>query len=557
MSAAHAERDAGGAIWAPLRVGAFRNLWLANLASNFGYLIQGVGAGWMMTLLTPNPAMVALVQTSMQLPILVFALLAGALADLIDHRKVLIAAQVWMLGVALVLATLGYMGLVTPWLLLGFTFLLGMGMAVNGPTMQATVRGLVPANLLAAAITLNAVSFNLARATGPAIGGGIVSAAGPEAAFLVNALTYLPLLLVLLLWRRPARAGGLPRERVLPAMLTGLRYVGQTPAIWHTMGRGALFGFAATSIMALMPLVAKDALNGGPSAFGGLLGAFGVGALGGAFAIQPIRQRLGVERSAAVMAGLFGGALIAVGLMPSWTTAILALLVMGACWLGSLSSFNVGVQMSSAFWVQARVLSVYQMVLFGGMALGSWVWGEVAGAYGVLTALVAAGCVMLGQLLLQPFLTLPSDQAPDMRPANRREALVTEVPVPAGEGPVMIQVEYRVVADNVPAFLAAMDEFGHQRRRNGALRWRLFQDVSDADHWIETFLVADWLDQRRLLDRTTTADLAIEAEALRYHEGNGEGDGPIVRRMIARRRDSRYALTEEERGDERAAADDA
>ena len=540
----------GGAVWAPLRVGPFRNLWLANLASNFGYLIQGVGAGWLMTLLTPDPAMVALVQTSMQLPILVFALLAGALADLIDHRKVLLAAQVWMLGNALALATLGYIGLVTPSLLLGFTFLLGMGMAVNGPTMQATVRGLVPANMLAAAITMNAVSFNLARASGPAIGGAIVSVAGPQAAFLVNAMSYLPLLLVLLLWRRPVRTFNLPRERVLPAMLTGLRYVGQTPPIWHTMVRGALFGFAATSIMALMPLVAKDALNGGPSAFGGLLGAFGVGALVGAFTVQPLRQRLGVEHSATIMAGLFGGALIAIGLMPGWITVILALFVMGGCWLGSLSSFNAGVQMSSAFWVQARVLSVYQMVLFGGMALGSWIWGEVAGSYGVLTALIAAGCVMLGQLLLQPFLTLPSDQAPDMRPANRRETLVTEVPVPAGEGPVMIQVEYNVKADNVPAFLTAMDELGHQRRRNGALRWRLFQDVSDADHWIETFLVADWLDQRRLLDRTTTADLLIEAEALRHHEG----DEPVVRRMIARRRDSRFELTEEERGDERAAA---
>ena len=190
------------------------------------------------------------------------------------------------------------------------------------------------------------------------------------------------------------------------------------------------------------------------------------------------------------------------------------------------------------------MLAVYQMVLFGGMALGSWLWGLGAELYGVLPALLAAGSVMLGQLLLQPLLALPSGRPPDMRPAGRREGFTPEVPVAEGEGPVMLQVEYRIAPDDAPAFLAAMDDLGHQRRRNGALRWRLFQDVADAGHWIETFLVSDWLDQRRLLERTTTEDLATQKRAFAFHRGSGP---PLIRRMIARRQDSRFVIAPEER----------
>ena len=285
----------GGGILAPLRVPMFRAVWGANLIGSTGWLVQGVGAAWLMTTLAGTPDMVALVQTATMAPILLFALFAGALADLWDRRWVLLVAQLWVAVAAFGLAGISAAGLLTPTVLLLFTFLIGTGAALNGPAWQAVVRELVPGEQLAAAVTLNAIGFNLARALGPAVGGAVVATFGTEAAFLLNGIAALALVAVLLFWRRQLPKDDLPRERLGSAVATGLRYVGETAALRGVLTRAAVFGIAASAGLALLPLIARDRLGGGPVIYGLLLGAFGVGALLGAFLIHPLRQRRGAE----------------------------------------------------------------------------------------------------------------------------------------------------------------------------------------------------------------------------------------------------------------------
>jgi len=523
-----------------LRLPLFRTIWLANLIGSIGWTVQGVGAAWLMTSLSGSPDMVALVQTATLVPILLFALLAGALADLWDRRRVLMLAQLWVSLVSTALAVSSAAGLVGPIVLLLFTFLIGVGAALNGPAWQAAVREIVPRPELAAAVTLNAIGFNLARALGPAIGGVVVAAYGAEAAFAVNTLAALALAVVLLFWRRAPAKDELPRERLSSAVVTGLRYVRQTSAIRAILARGAVFGFAASAALALLPLIARDRLGGGPAIYGLLLAAFGIGALLGAFLVHPVRQRRGAEFVITLLSAAGGLAFLGIGLGSSWFLAVVpALAVAGTAWLGSFSTFNISVQMSTAFWVQARVLALYQTVIFGSMALGSWAWGEIAGRTSLEAAYLLAGGMLLAGILLHWWLPAPSGEAPDLQPAPRPEPLPTVQAASAEEEPVMVQIEYQIGATDAPAFVAAMDEVGHLRRRNGALRWRLFQDVEDGEHWIEAYVLADWLEHRRLRSRMTVADATLEARAVAYHKG----DGPPVRRyMIARRHDSRYLL---------------
>jgi MFS family permease len=532
-------------ILAPLRLPLFRSIWLANLVGSTGWLVQGVGAGWLMTTLSGTPEMVALVQTATQAPILLFALLAGALADLWDRRLVLLVAQLWVSAVSAGLAVMSGLGLTTPMILLLFTFLIGTGAALNGPAWQAVVREIVPKEQLAAAVTLNAIGFNLARALGPAVGGAVVAAYGTEAAFGVNAAGALALVVVLLAWRRELPPDDLPRERLGSAVVTGLRYVGETPAIGAVLARGAVFGFAASAALALLPLVARDRLGGGPVVYGVLLGAFGIGALLGAFLVHPLRQRRGAEFVITALGAMGGIAFIGLGLFPTSLPAVLvALALVGTSWLGSFSTFNIAVQMSTAFWVQARVLALYQTIVFGTMALGSWIWGELAGSAGLEAAHLAAGGLLLLGLTLHWWVPAPVDEAPDLQPAHPPEPLPS-LPDAVDSGPVMVQVEYAVGPADAPAFVADMDEVGHLRRRNGALRWRLFQDVADDTRWIEAFVLADWIEHQRLRRRMTRADAALEARAVSYHRG---AEPPVRRYMVARRHDSRYLLDAAEEG---------
>nr|WP_235534977.1 MFS transporter [Sphingomonas sp. Leaf339] len=501
------------------------------MASNFGGLIQSVGASWMMTSLAPSPQLVALVQASTTLPIMLFSLWAGAVADNLDRRIVMLGAQSFMLLVSVALAICGWVGVLSPILLLVFTFLIGCGTAVNGPAWQASVGDMVPRPSLPGAVALNSMGFNIARSLGPAIGGVIVAAAGAAAAFAVNAVSYLGLIAVLARWRPDLPPRLLPRETLGVAMAAGVRYVAMSPNIRIVLLRAALFGTAASAIPALMPLVARTLITGGPLTYGLLLGAFGVGAVGGALSSGELRRRCSIEwivRIASVALAA-GGATTA--LSHTLILTLPALMLAGAGWVLALSTFNVTVQMAAPRWVVARALALYQMAAFGGMAGGSWIFGVVAEDHGVAVALGAAALVQTAGALVGLVLPLPQIGDLNLDPLNRWSEPDTAVPVESRSGPIVVTIEYRITTGDIVAFLNAMNERGRIRRRDGARHWTLLRDLGEPDLWIERYHVATWLDYIRHNQRRTHADVENSTIILALHAGP---DAPRVHRMIER-----------------------
>ncbi|TPE51389.1 MFS transporter [Amaricoccus solimangrovi] len=515
----------------PFRHPTFREIWMASLVSNLGGLIQTVGAAWMMTSLTSQADMVALVQASTTLPIMVFSLTAGAIADNFDRRGVMIIAQVFMCLVSLGLAAVAWVDGLTPWLLLGFTFLIGAGTALNNPAWQASVGDLVPRADLPAAVVLNSVGFNITRSVGPAIGGAIVAAGGGAAAFAANALSYFPLLLVLARWKPRRERNTLPRETIGMAMGAGLRYVAMSPNIGKVLLRGFVFGLGAISVQALLPVVARDLVAGGPLTYGLLLGAFGVGALGGAYLAAPLRARLSSE--AIVRLGFLAFAICAavVGLSRmSWLTG-LGLLLGGASWVLSLSTFNVTVQLSTPRWVVARALALYQTATFGGMAIGSWIWGVLAERTDPTTALLAtAGALLAGGAIGFRF-RLPDRAELNLDPLNRWRMPEIEIDLKPRSGPMAIVIEYIIRPEDEADFLDAMIDRRRIRRRDGARHWTLMRDIGDARVWIETYQTPTWIEYMRHNQRITHADAVIGERLRALHAGEAP---PRVRRMVVR-----------------------
>lgn len=519
-----------GAIDSPLRLPLFRAIWIASLCSNFGGLIQSVGASWMMTGLGATPQMIALVSASTTLPIMLLALWAGAVADNLDRRRVLLGAQIFMLAVSALLALGTWAGLVTPWLLLAATFLIGCGTAINGPAWQASVGDMVPRAVLPNAVAYNSMGFNIARSTGPAIGGAIVAAAGAATAFLINAVSYVGLIVVLWRWRPELPPRRLPRERLGVAMAAGIRYVRLSPPIRIVLLRAALFGVAASALSALMPLVARDLIGGGPVTFGLLLGAFGVGAVGGALIGGRLRGSFSLEAIVRLAAlGLALGAFAtALGVL---ALALPALVLAGAGWVMALSNFNVSVQMASPRWVVARAIALYQMAAFGGMAAGSWLFGSIASTHGVAEALVVAGVLQLLSIVAGLFLPLPAISELNLDPQDEWAEPQTAVPVEARSGPIVITVEHRIAEADINAFLAVMSERRRIRRRDGARDWNLLRDLGEPTLWVERYHFATWLDYVRHNERRTQADRA-NSEAL--HRLWIDGTRPVIHRRIER-----------------------
>ena len=525
----------------PWRIPIFRMVWIASAVSNFGTMIQSVGASWMMISLSGSAVHVALVQSSTTLPIMLLALLAGAIADNLDRRLIMIAAQCLMLLASAALAICAASGLLTPWLLLAFTFLIGCGTAFYGPAWQASVGDMVPRPALPGAIALNSLGFNIARSLGPAVGGLIVAAAGAAMAFLANALSYVGLIAVLLRWRPQGQSRLLPRETLGMAIGTGVRYVSQSPNLRIILGRGTLFGLAAASNTSMMPLVARDLLAGGALTFGFLLGAFGVGSVVGALSSRWMRQNLTTEwivRGATLLLVFSAAATSASRLLP---LTMIALFFSGAGWVTALSTLNASVQMGSPRWVVARALSLYQVFTFGAMAIGSWGFGLLAEYRGVsLALLVASGLYLVGVLVgfAKP---LPEVKDLNFDLLGRWTEPETAVPVEARSGPIVVTLEYRIPPDRTVAFLNIMDERRRIRRRDGARQWRLLRDLADESVWMERYQVPTWLDYVRHNQRRTHADALVSDRIRDLHQGNWP---PIVRRMIERQTGSMPAAPE-------------
>lgn len=518
--------------FSPLRNPDYRSLWVAIMVSNLGGLIQTVGAGWLMTSLTQSQDMIALVQSSNTLPIMALSMFGGALADSYDRRRLMIGAQTFMVAVSAALALAAWMGLLTPWMLLGFTFLIGAGTALNNPAWQASVGDIVGRADLPAAVSLNSMGFNLMRSVGPALGGLIVAAFGAAAAFGVNALSYLPLVGALVRWR-PASGEGprLPREPLGAALGAGLRYVAMSPGLMRVMARAGLFGLAASSVLALLPIVARNLLGGTALTYGILLGAFGIGAIGGV-ALNP-RVRAAHSNEMVVRGAFLAFAVGALGLGLSRQLAlsVLSLFLAGSAWVLALSLFNVSVQLSSPRWVVGRALSLYQTAVFGGMAGGSWLWGLLSEHYSATVAFAgSAGFLVLGAVAgrwlgLSEFAELDLDPLGQFREPEVRFDLRSQ------SGPIKIMIDYVIATDDIGEFLDAMQARRIVRVRDGARRWALLRDLENPETWTESYQVATWVEYLRHHERRTKADAASYERLRRLHRGPGD---PRVRRMIER-----------------------
>lgn len=515
---------------APFRHRIFRWVWIATLASSFGGMIQGVGAAWMMVALGASAQMVTLVQASITLPIVILALVAGALADAFDRRKLMLVAQVFMFAVSAALAACVYLDLITPWLLLLFTFLIGCGAALNAPAWQASVGAMVPRADIPSAVTLNSMGFNLARSVGPAIGGLIVAAASAAAAFTINAASYLGLIIVLARWRPRPEERLLPRERLGSAIMAGIRYVSMSPSISSTLVRGFVTGLGASAVSALSPLIARDLIGGGPAIYGLLLGAFGVGAVGGA--LWSHRLRIAYSNELIVRFALLGSALgMVIAALSVWLALTMAAMVLcGLGWVLIVSLLNATVQMSAPRWVVARALSLYQMATFSGMAGGAGLWGHVTERSSLTTALLAGAAVQLGCILLGRWFRLPETEEMNLDLLGFSEP-DTVVPVRGRTGPVVVTIEYRIAQADAYAFLGAMAERKVIRRRNGARRWSLLRDLADPEVWIERYHSPTWTEYLRHNRRFTHDDALVGDEIKALHRGPG---APPVRRMIER-----------------------
>ena len=516
---------------APFKHETFRTIWIASLSSNFGSLIQAVGAAWMMTTISNSVDMVALVQASTALPIMLFSLVSGALADNFNRRRVMLVAQSFMLGVSVLLTIFAYFSLITPWLLLTFTFLLGCGTALNNPSWQASVGDMVPRENLPEAVALNSMGFNLTRSVGPAIGGLIVAVAGAAAAFAVNAVSYLPLIFALLRWQPQYPPNPLPREALGRAVSAGLRYVAMSPNIGKVVFRGFVFGFSASAVLALLPLVARDLVGGGPLVYGTMLGSFGIGAIGGALLSARLREFLTSEAIVRIAFAGFAVSATIAALSPSAWTTNAGLLSAGACWVLALSLFNVTVQLSTPRWVVGRALSLYQTTTFGGIAGGSWLWGVAAAEYGADKALLASSVVMLLGAVIGLRYALPEFKTLNLDPLNRFSEPLLALDLKPRSGPIVIMIDYVIAEEDVPEFLAVMADRRRVRIRDGAGHWALMRDLENPEIWTESYHTPTWVEYVRHNQRRTQADAAIGDRIRALHRGVTD---PRVHRMIER-----------------------
>ncbi|MDR3684927.1 MAG: MFS transporter, partial [Geothrix sp.] len=518
--------------FAPLRSRLFLAIWIAAMASNVGTWVQSVGEKWLMSELSRSPLLMSLIETGATLPMLILSMPGGAIADIVDRRRLLLLTQGWMLLAASAMAILSALHLVTPGLLITMSLLLGVGAALNAPAWQASVPDLVPKDQIAAGVALNSAGFNVSRAIGPALGGLVVGWLGATWAFALNAVSFIGVLVVLKGWKRQPVTTDLPAERFAAAMKVGLRYTRHRRALQVILLRGGGFVFFGGPIFSLLPTLAIHHLHLGSTGFGLLLGCIGAGAVGATLVLPALRARISPNALLAIATSTFAAGLLVLAFVVRTVPVALALLVCGAGWLSVLSTCNTGVQLSVPSWVRARALGVYITVWGGAMASGAAFWGLVGERWGIHVAFAAAGIGMLSMLALTARLKIQALEEPmDLSP-HRLEPHSPQ-PIHPDEGPILTVLVYLVPEARKTAFQEAMREVRRIRIRDGAVRWSLFQDLSSPEpglfRFSESFLSSSWGEHLRQHHRATMEDRAMFRRAY----GLSVDGRPRIRHMVA------------------------
>ena len=518
--------------WRPLRHAVFRWLWIATFISNIGNWMQDVGGAWLMTTLSPSPVMVALVQVATSLPMVLFALPAGVLADVIDRRHLLLVTQSWLCLTAAGYGAAVWLGVMTPWLLLSLTGVMSLGLAFNSPARRAITAELVPREDLSGAISLKTASVNAARALGPVLGGFLMATLGPAVLFLLNAVSFLGVIVVFYVWRRPQRRTRLPAEHFWGALQAGLRYVWHAPAMWSVMARAGAFTLCGSALWAMLPLVVREHLEQGATGYGLVLGCFGLGASLSTFVLPRLQPHWPREYLVATATIIFALVLALSGLVKASVLFCLIMLLGGSAWLIVLTSFSASAQAALPSWVRGRALAAYILVFFGGMAGGSALWGAVAERIGIgATLWVAAGGALIALAATHRCPLVTSD-AYDTSPSRHWPTPDIEEEPDNEKGPVLVTIDYQIDPDQCEAFFLAIRQLGRIRRRDGALRWGVFADAAATGRYLESFIVETWGEYLRQRDRFTVADRDIEDAVLAYHQGPSS---PCATRFIAER----------------------
>ena len=509
----------GGAAWSPLSQPFFRSLWIANLASLVGTWIHEVGTAWLMTSLTMSPFIVSLIQTATTLPIFLVALPAGALADIVDRRRLLLLTQAWMLLAALGLGIITLAGLASPIVLLIFVFVLSLGAAINGPAWQAIIPELVSREEMASAVTLGSVGFNIARAIGPALGGLIVSLVGPGFTFLLNAISFTGVVIVLKRWHRVPQESTLPAERLIGAMRTGLRYVRNAPKVQAVLIHTLIFSVFTCALWAFLPIVAREYLRLSAVGYGMLLGFFGAGALVGALLLPIIRVRFSLNNIVACTTILMAVTMTCLAIIHSFPLILAVMAAGGMAWLILISVFSIAVQEVIPSWVRGRVLSVFMLVFFGGFAGGSMLWGALAVWTGIRQTLVGVSIFLLIGIILTQKYKLPTGEDLDLTPVQQLPSYLAAKGLTNEERPVLVVIDRRIDQPQEADFLESVRPLKMLRLRDGAIRWNLFRDVTDPTHFIESFIVESWIEYLRQHERSTVSDREIEERVDAFHLG--------------------------------------
>lgn len=497
----------------PLRHDGFRAFYLGSIGSALGYTMQATIAAWLMATLTPSALMVALVQSASTAPALLFGLVAGALADIVDRRRIILVTQIVLVGATLLLGTATLADGVGPPALLALTFVIGSAFTFYMPAHQASVNELVDRRELARAVALSAVAFNVARAAGPALAGALAAWFGSGIGLVISGAFFAWMIVALRRWNARERPlHGMP-ETVLSGVISGLRYARHSPSMRALILGNLSFSVCASAFWALLPTIARQQLGLGAGGYGLLSAAFGVGAVAGALGMPRLLHAKKLAGAVTLGVLLWTLAIVLVGLARSTPLAVAGACCAGLAWVSVLASLSAGTQTSLPAWVRARGLAVNLVAVQTSLAFGSAIWGALASATDTRTALLASGLAMILLYLVGKRLPLAMGSEADVTPgAQLPELAISTVPDP-DDGPVLIQVEYHVDPSQHGEFLVAVRAVEAVRRRNGANSWRLFRDLGEADRFVERFIVASWAEYVRLRTRMTVADRHLLAGA--------------------------------------------